>query len=99
MGRYDEPADIKQILDRLFGASKNKPDFDIVKLRKKWKEIVGNELVAHTKPIKISGNILYIKVDHQGWVNTLQFYKNDMIGNIKKEFQDKIIINDLKFTF
>ena len=34
----------------------------------RWDEVVGPELAAHTKPVRVQGSTLVIGADHPAWV-------------------------------
>ena len=89
---------MKDVLKSIFN-EKNMPDLKIHRLKSKWIDIVGDNLSLHTYPARIQGLTLFINCDHQGWINTLQFYKEEIQKNIKIHFKDEIIINDIKFVY
>ena len=81
------------------GNEKYLPDIKIFRLKKNWIEIIGEQLSTHTKPVKIYSSTLVIHCDHQGWINTLQFYKQDILNNISNIFKNEINVNDIKFVY
>jgi hypothetical protein len=90
---------IKEILNKILKDNRFTGEVKILKLKKYWLDIVGEELEKHITPIDIKKNILYINCDHQGWVNTLQFFKSDILDKIGQIFKEEIIIHDIKFLF
>lgn len=91
--------EIKDIIDDIFKQSRILSDFRIIRLKKFWKEIIGKQLYKHTTPVKIDRTTLVINCDHQGWINTLQFYKKEILGNIKKYFNDNFKIDEVRFYY
>ena len=98
MGESNKFFIMKDVLKSIFN-EKNMPDLNIHRLKSKWVNIVGDNLSLHTYPSRIQGSILFINCDHQGWINTLQFYKEEIQEKIKILFNDEIIINDIKFVY
>lgn len=98
MGKSNNFIDIKKILENIFKESKILPDINVLLLKKNWENIIGDQLYEHTEPIRINKNQLIIKCDHQGWINSLQFYKSEIINNINS-LSNNNIIKDIKFIF
>ena len=90
--------EIKDILKNIFH-EKNMPDLRIHRLKSNWISIVGDNLSHHTSPARIQGTNLFIICDHQGWISTLQFYKEEIKKNIKNHFDNEIRIEDIKFIY
>lgn len=68
-------------------------------LRKNWSLIIGEKMCKYTKPEKIYNSTLYVICIHQGWINTLQFYKSKILDNIKEMFENEMIIDNVKFKY
>lgn len=99
MDKSKQASEIKDIIDDIFKRSSFLSDFRVVRIKKIWKEIIGVQLYKHTIPVKIERTTLVVNCDHQGWVNTLQFYKKEILENIKKKFNDDFKINDVRFYY
>lgn len=84
---------------KIFKNSSYISDFKIAKIQNNWENIVGEQLSGHTKPSKLVNNILYVNCDHQGWINTMQFFKKEIFIKIKDIFNGDININDIRFIF
>jgi hypothetical protein len=92
--------EIKDVLEKILKKTNFYFDFKIFRLKGKWINIVGKKLSEHTRPYKIYKDLLLIACDHQGFINSLQLYKDEIIRKIKKfTKEDKILINDVKFIF
>lgn len=52
-------------------------------VRRKWADIVGPAVAAHTFPDTIRGKVLTIIVDTPQWMHHLSFYKEDISGKLK----------------
>jgi hypothetical protein len=51
-------------------------------LRRKWTEIVGHPVSAHTYPDIIKGKILTIIVDTPQWMHHLSFFKDELSAKL-----------------
>lgn len=98
MAKSDNFKEIKKIIENIFRENKMFPDMNILLLKKNWKEIIGDQLYNHTEPLRIHNNLLIVNCDHQGWINSLQFYKEEIIKNINN-ISDINLIKDIKFIF
>jgi len=100
MAKSNSFMDIQTAIDRFMRRKNLFFDFKIQRLKSRWNEIVGTQLNSHTRPDKIYKETLIVICDHQGWVNTLQFHKNDIINKINKLFGNEFIqVKDVKFIF
>jgi predicted nucleic acid-binding Zn ribbon protein len=99
MDKSNRESNIKDIIDDIFKKSRGLSDFRIIKLKRDWKKIIGDQMYKHTFPVRIEKTTLIINCDHQGWINTLQFYKKELLENIKKSFNDELKITEVKFYF
>ena len=99
MYKKNKESDIRDIIDDIFKRTSFLSDFRIIRLKKVWKEIIGDQLYKHTIPVKIDRDTLVINCDHQGWINTLQFYKKEILENIKKNFNDDFKLNKVRFYY
>jgi predicted nucleic acid-binding Zn ribbon protein len=99
MDKSRKAVHIKEILNNILKENRFAPELKISKLKKKWLEIVGGELEKHITPVDIKKDVLFVNCDHQGWINTLQFFKSDILDNISKFFENEIVIKDIKFIF
>lgn len=89
--------DIKTILPTVFGGQKKLSiKFHEAILKKKWSEIVGNEIANKSQPIKIDKYKLYISVIDSNWNNHLFMMKNDLLKKIRDKLSIKKI-NDIIF--
>jgi predicted nucleic acid-binding Zn ribbon protein len=45
----------------------------------RWDEIVGDQVAAHARPIRLSGGALVVSVDEPGWATQLRFLEADLL--------------------
>lgn len=67
-------------------------------LRDTWKSIAGEQIALHSDPQYIDRYVLYILVDHPGWMPELQKAKKPILSRIQKAFIGKRPVRDIRFT-
>jgi len=87
---------LKNILDSFF--KKNHLDNKIkgYQIIFNWSDCVGKNIAAHSQPVKILGNTLFLKVDSHVWANELNIKQGEIIKKINDKANKKIIHN-IKF--
>jgi predicted nucleic acid-binding Zn ribbon protein len=53
-----------------------------------WAHVVGEEVAARTRPIKIERGVLYVHVDQSAWMQELHFMEKEIIKKIKEQAPD-----------
>ena len=49
-----------------------------------WEEIVGKDIAARTRAVKLEEEELHIHVDHGAWMQELRFMEKEIIEKIEK---------------
>lgn len=73
---------ISQIVYRIL----NKEEILKHLMKRKWKEIVGNDAAKYSSPFLLKDSFLYIKVRNPYWRHTLSLLEEKIKENIEKEF-------------
>jgi hypothetical protein len=60
---------------------------------KSWKEIVGENISAHTKVIDVDKGIVIVEVDHPGWSQKILFKKKQILYELSINYPDLKIRN------
>ncbi len=60
-----------------------------------WTKIAGTDIAAHSKILEFDRQILYIGVDHPGWMQMIGFKKAGILKALKKQYPD-LKIKDLR---
>ncbi|MBI5327736.1 MAG: DUF721 domain-containing protein [Deltaproteobacteria bacterium] len=60
-------------------------------VHKIWSKIVGLNISKRTRPLKLSGKILYVIVATSTWMEELKYLKQDIIKKINAEFKEKTV--------
>lgn len=97
MDKFDK---IQDILDNVVNQSWYQYSFKVKLIQTSWPGIVGEKLAGFTMPYRIYNQILYVRCSHQGWIQTLQFHKKNILEKIQDMLKNsKISVTDVRFTF
>ena len=83
----------KDILNKFQNTSFFKNSIMLGIIQNNWSNIIGEKMKDYCFPVEIKNNDLFVNCYHQGWINTLQFQKESILGNIEKITQNKTIKN------
>ncbi len=61
---------------------------EAVSLFSSWSEIAGIDEGAHSKIEEIENGIVYVKVDHPGWLQKLEFKKRTILRKLQKSYPE-----------
>lgn len=61
-----------------------------------WLEIVGPQIGEQTEPMRLSGDVLFVKVKRDVWRNELFYHKQDIIQKLNQRLGGNAI-NDIVF--
>lgn len=61
-----------------------------------WEEVVGEEIAQNTQPIKIQGQILFLRVKSSVWAHELNLRKGEIIDKINHKTKEQTV-SDLRF--
>ncbi len=87
---------LRQILESVLGEQDLSGDIEAYRVFSKWGDIVGTRVAAHTRPMRLTRNILYIEVDDHLWLAQLKYMKADILGKLEKSTKPGLF-KDLKF--
>jgi len=91
--------DIKDVLKNAVNENFYKFGFKILLLKEYWSDIVGEQLSLYTSPEILRFKTLVVYCIHQGWVNTLQFHKTEILNAIKNKFENYLQVENITFKF
>ncbi len=60
-----------------------------------WAQIAGTDVAAHSKIEDIRGGVVYVSVDHPGWIQMIQMKKNSLVKTIQQRYPE-LEITDLR---
>jgi hypothetical protein len=58
-----------------------------------WDEAVGPQVAAHARPERISNRVLRVKVDHNTWLQQLQFMKDLILSRLNERLGEGTLID------
>ncbi|HNZ25607.1 MAG TPA: DUF721 domain-containing protein [Spirochaetota bacterium] len=96
MEKYKKVTLIKDVIPYCFYKGEYKNEFYLDLIKKNWKVIVGERLENFITPDKIINKKLYISCAHTGFIQSLNFQKENIIKNISKNIEKEIIL-DIKY--
>lgn len=86
---------LKRVLEAVLKESKLTSDLDAYKVFSLWEEIAGPTIAAHSRPVRLSGEILYVEIDDPIWLAQLKYMKRDILRKIDERIRPGIF-KDLK---
>lgn len=75
---------LKEMLDSLGIAAAKTPS-----IFSEWEKIAGKDIALHSEISDIDKNCLYLETDHPGWIQIINLKKQQILGEIEKEFPGK----------
>jgi predicted nucleic acid-binding Zn ribbon protein len=70
-----------KVLGRL-GVSPSAPAMEVVFTR--WDEVVGPELAAHIRPVRLQDSVLVVGVDHPTWATRARMESGQIISRVRE---------------
>lgn len=57
---------------------------DLHSIFPKWREIVGEEMSEHARPIKVDRGVLWLEVENSSWLQQLQYEKIELLESLNR---------------
>ena len=96
MERDNFPSPISKILERVFKKLSLKQKIEELKVLNSWREVVGEKIYKHSRPLSIKKGLVFVKVDNSGWLAELTYLKEKIISEFNKR-EGEEIIKDIYF--
>ena len=87
---------IKKVLESVMREKDFTEHIEAYAIFAQWGDIVGEKVAAHTRPLRVSGTVLYVEVDDHVWFAQLKYMKADMLKRIERAIGPGLF-RDLKF--
>jgi predicted nucleic acid-binding Zn ribbon protein len=87
---------VKNVLDLVLGDQNLSGGIEAYRVFDKWEQIVGKKVGDHTRPVRITRDILYVEVNDHLWLAQLRYMKNDMLRKLDRSLKPGLF-KDLKF--
>jgi predicted nucleic acid-binding Zn ribbon protein len=78
---------LRSILEKVLQDQDYKGDIEAYNVFSQWNMIVGEKVAAHTRPSRISGDVLYVQVDDHLWLAQLRYMKHDILRKIDRHIK------------
>jgi predicted nucleic acid-binding Zn ribbon protein len=87
---------LKKILESVLSEQNLSGDIEAYRVFGQWGEIVGSKVAAHTRPVRLTRNILYVEVNDHLWLAQLKYMKGDILEKLGGHIKPGLF-KDLKF--
>ncbi len=87
---------LKKVVQRVLREYNFTEDIDAYRVFSLWKDIVGEKMADHTKPVRINERVLYVEVDDPLWLTQLKYMKVDILNKIDMRIK-KGVFKDVRF--
>ena len=57
-------------------------------LFRSWRDLVGVSPAEHSRVYDLRNKVLFVEVDHPGWMQTLHFNKNSILKQLEKNYPE-----------
>ena len=79
--KFARIGDILPAVLKSAGLDKKLRDQEILTI---WPAVVGEEIAARTKAVRINNGVLYVMVEHSVWLQELHFMEKEILEKIKE---------------
>lgn len=60
------------------------------KLAACWDDVVGRDIAAHCRPLRLEGDELIVEADHQTWVTDFAFRSHELLTALEREVGEPV---------
>jgi predicted nucleic acid-binding Zn ribbon protein len=75
---------LAELINEFYKRHNRENSLDEMKIIESWKSVVGGFIASHTLDLRISGGILYVKVDADSLRSELMYSKTILLRNINR---------------
>lgn len=79
--KFSRIGDILPAVLKSVGLDKKLKERELLSL---WPEVVGTEIAARTRAVKVERGILYVQVNHSAWHQELHFMEKEIYRKMRK---------------
>ncbi|MCF7849848.1 MAG: DUF721 domain-containing protein [Kiritimatiellales bacterium] len=87
-----------ELLPEIMSAMDQPQDEAITVLCGAWEQLVGAQVAAYSKPGYLQERVLYVFVNHPGWITELQRMKRPLLQKIQQHYRE-MKIRQLRFEY
>lgn len=70
-------------MDRLLASLRGGDRSTTVSVFSRWQELVGEQVAAHCRPLKLDGGTLVVEVDDPTWATQMKFLQSEVIERLR----------------
>jgi len=53
-----------------------------------WKQVAGENLAAHSRPVDLRNGVVFVEAEHPGWIQLLQMSQDSLLARLKRSFPE-----------
>ena len=92
-GRNAMPAPLSEVLDQVLKTAGVHAAVKERLVLAQWVKIAGDAFASHAEAVKIENGVLFLRAENSAWRSQLHFFKGDLIKNINRFAEKKIVKN------
>jgi predicted nucleic acid-binding Zn ribbon protein len=89
---------VSEVVDRILGRYRLQKQYSLFRVLASWEEIVGSRPAAHSRPLRLRGKVLEVRVDQAVWMQHLQLHKNKILAAVNRHLKENPV-EDLFWRF
>ncbi len=97
-GDSGPPRAVSEVVDRILGRYRLQKQYALFRVLASWEEIVGSRPAAHSRPLRLRGKVLEVRVDQAVWMQHLQLHKNKILAAVNRHLKENPV-EDLFWRF
>ena len=78
-----EPRPLSESMDRLLASLRGGDRATTVSVFSRWSELVGDQVAAHCRPMKLDGGVLVVEVDDPAWATQMKFLQTEVVERLR----------------
>jgi len=83
--------EVKNIIEEILKNNNLSENFDLQRIKSRWKDIIGNQLYNNTIPSNIYNKTITVFTNHPAWISTLKQFETELLEKINSIFKEKKI--------
>ena len=93
MKRDGFPSRVGSVLERIFKNLDIDKKMRQLKALNQWREVVGEKINCHTRPLAIRKSSLFVLVDSSSWLAQLSYLKHEIISEFDRRYGEGVVEN------
>ncbi len=85
--KKDKTSDLSGLLPSMVRRKGWEKQLDLHRIFPQWKELVNEDFAAHSSPLKIERDVLWLEVENSAWLQQLQYGKYELLEDLNDFFR------------